>query len=167
MYQPSVLRSAARSQLLHQNRAIWKPAYNLAKKVVPKISVTEAAALKAGTVGFDRDIFAGSPSLDMLKHKYALPRLTAEEQAFMDNETEKFCQMLDDYQIVKDRDMPKKAWDFLRQNRFLGMIIPKKYGGLGFTAHGHSQVVVKIASRSGSAAISVSGNAQSHAQDCL
>jgi len=73
----------------------------------------------------------------------------------MDNEVNQLCEMIDDYQIGRDRDLPKPVWDFIKEKRFLGMIIPKQYGGLGFTGHGHSQVVQKLASRSGSAAVSV------------
>ena len=148
---------------------------------MPKISPTEAAALQAGTVGFDGDIFTGAPSLKKLVDKYDIS-LTADEKAFMDNQVDKFCAMLDDYQVSRDRDLPPQLWDFMKQEKvcrielrystpsltdsvypgifcvecqFLGMIIPKKYGGLGFSAHGHSQVVTKIASRSVSAAVTV------------
>jgi len=136
------------------HRQYVKPAYNLAKKVMPKISATEAAALRAGTIGFDRDLFGGNPSLKELQNKYTV-ELRSDERAFMENEVEQLCELLDDYQISRDRDMPKQAWDFIKEKKFLGMIIPKQYGGLGFSGHGHSQVVQKIASRSGSAAVSV------------
>jgi len=106
---------------------------------MPKISATESAALKAGTIGFDRELFGGNPSLNELKSKYQVA-LSQDEQAFMDNEVEQLCEMIDDYQIGRDRDMPKETWDFIKEKKFLGMIIPKEYGGLGFTGHGHSQV---------------------------
>ena len=121
---------------------------------MPKISNTEDAALQAGTVGFDGDIFKGTPTLKQLVNKYDV-KLTADEQAYMDNQVEKLCDMLDDYQVIRDRDMPEPVWEFLKKEKFFGMIIPKAYGGLGFSAHGHSQVVTKIASRSGSAAVTV------------
>ncbi|CAN0150138.1 unnamed protein product, partial [Hapterophycus canaliculatus] len=123
--------------------------------ITPKISATEAAALEAGTIGFDRDIFDGTASLQSLKDKYPLAKLTDREQAFLENEVETLCEMLDDYQISKDRDLPKEAWDYMREKGFLGMVIPEEYGGLGFSAHGHSQVVQKISCASGSAAVSV------------
>lgn len=137
-----------------QQRAFIAPAYNLAKKIMPKISKTEDAALQAGTVGFDGDIFKGTPTLKSLVDKYDV-KLSADEQAFMDNQVEKLCSLLDDYQVARDRDMPEHVWEFLKTEKFFGMIIPKKFGGLGFTAHGHSQVVTKIASRSGSTAVTV------------
>eukprot|EP00904_Undaria_pinnatifida_P009717 jgi/Undpi1/5876/HiC_scaffold_2.g01150.m1 len=138
-----------------QQRTFIKPAYNLAKKITPKISATEAAALEAGTIGFDRDLFNGTASLDGLKKKYPLVSLNEREQKFIDNEVEELCEMLDDYQISQDRDLPKQVWDYMREKGFLGMVIPQEFGGLGFSAHGHSQVVQKISCASGSAAVSV------------
>ncbi|KAG5175311.1 acyl-CoA dehydrogenase [Tribonema minus] len=142
-------------QLALQRRSFIGPAYRLAKKVTPNISATEAAALEAGTVGFDRDIFAGEASLKHLKSQYSVPKLSPAEQSFMDKEVTQLCEMIDDYEIGIRRDLSKPVWDFIRQNKFLGMCIPTKYGGLGFTAHGHSQVVQKLSCRSGSAAVSV------------
>ena len=132
----------------------FQPAYYVAKKVMPKISPTEAAALSAGTVGFDGDIFSGKPSLKKLIEKYDV-KLSIEESSFLNNEVEKLCEMIDDYKLIRDRDLSPEIWDFMKSKGFFGMIIPKEYGGLGFSAHGHSQVVTKIASRSGSAAVTV------------
>ena len=130
-------------------------AYNTAKRIMPKISKTESAALEAGTVGFDGDLFQGNPSLKNLVSKYPIPELSKEERAFINNEVEILCNMLDDYQITRDRDMPVEVWDYCKKSKIFGMIIPKEYGGLGFSAHGHSQIVTKIASRSTSAAVTV------------
>lgn len=149
-----LLTRSVLNRAIKNHRAFIKPAYDLAKKVMPKISPTEDAALKAGTIGFDGDLFKGSPSLKHLIDKYSV-ELTPDEQKFMNTEVEELCEMLDDYQITRDRDMPPHVWDFLKAKGFFGMIIPKKYGGLGFTANGHSKVVTKIASRSGSAAVTV------------
>lgn len=135
-------------------RTFIKPAYDLAKKIMPKISNTEAAALNAGTVGFDGSLFAGNATLKQLTDKYDIS-LSSDEESFMNNQVNKLCSMLNDYEIVKNRDMPEAVWKYLKEEKFFGMIIPKQYGGLGFTAHGHSQVVTKIASRSGSAAVTV------------
>jgi len=123
-------------------------------QVMPKVSATEQAALNAGTIGFDRDIFSGKPSLASLKKQYKVA-LSAEEQAFMDNEVEELCTMMNDYEITRARDLPPHVWKFIREKKFFGMIIPKEYGGLGFSGHGHSQVVQKISTRSGSAAVTV------------
>lgn len=119
-------RTTAANAVIAQRHFV-KPAYNLAKKIMPKISNTEAAALNAGTVGFDGDLFNGNPSLKELIRKYDV-KLSPEEDAFMKNQVEKLCSMLDDYAIVKNRDLPEHVWAYIKQQKFFGMIIPKKYG---------------------------------------
>lgn len=83
---------------------------------MPKISNTEAAALNAGTVGFDGELFTGKPSLKNLVQKYDI-KLRPDEQAFMDNEVEKLCSMVDDYQIGRDRDLPEHVWEYLKRHK--------------------------------------------------
>lgn len=83
---------------------------------MPKISNTEAAALNAGTVGFDGELFTGNPSLKNLVKKYDV-KLRPDEQSFMDNEVEKLCSMVDDYQISRDRDLPEPVWEYLKRNK--------------------------------------------------
>eukprot|EP00595_Chromulina_sp_UTEXLB2642_P002442 CAMPEP_0196763690 /NCGR_PEP_ID=MMETSP1095-20130614/4520_1 /TAXON_ID=96789 ORGANISM="Chromulina nebulosa, Strain UTEXLB2642" /NCGR_SAMPLE_ID=MMETSP1095 /ASSEMBLY_ACC=CAM_ASM_000446 /LENGTH=720 /DNA_ID=CAMNT_0042117379 /DNA_START=201 /DNA_END=2363 /DNA_ORIENTATION=- len=122
--------------------------------MMPKISDTERAALNAGTVGFDRNIFSGDPKLkDLLKYKV---KLNDEEKSFLNKEVRQLCETLDDYKITEDRDMPEDVWEICKKQGFFGMIIPKKYGGKGFSAHAHSQVVQILSTRSGSAAATVS-----------
>ncbi|KUF88944.1 hypothetical protein AM588_10001997 [Phytophthora nicotianae] len=143
-------------QALHQTQSrtfVAQQVYKLAKRVMPRMSNTEKAALESGTVGFDRDIFSGSPSLATLD-KYSA-KLNAEEQAFMDNEVQQLCEMIEDYNVTRDQDMPLKVWQFIKDKGFLGMIIPKEYGGKQFSAHGHSVVITKIATRSATAAVTV------------
>jgi len=151
-----ILRRGTRISLKSTSKRTYfpQPAYYVAKKVMPKISPTENAALQAGTVGFDGELFSGRTSLQSLVDKYDV-RLSVEEARFMENEVQKLCEMLDDYQCTRDRDMSAEVWDYLKTKKFFGMIIPKEYGGLGFTAHGHSQVVTKIASKSFSAGVTV------------
>ncbi|TMW56095.1 hypothetical protein Poli38472_008743 [Pythium oligandrum] len=174
MLSPALLKTASQRSLRHaaamphqrmllatalpavqtlQSRNFYGQLYKVAKKMMPRMSDTEKAALDSGTVGFDRDIFSGSPDLKTLD-KYSA-KLTPEEQSFMDKEVQELCEMLDDYTIVQNQDMPLEAWNYIKEKGFLGMIIPKKYGGLQFTAHGHSMVITKIATRSASAAVSV------------
>lgn len=126
----------------------------LMKKALPTISDTEDAALKAGTVWWDGDVFSGVPKWKKLL-KYKIPALTKEEQSFVDNETEELCKMLDEEEIVKEGDLSPKVWKYIKENKFLGMIIPKEHGGRGFGAYAHSAVVTKIATRSSTAAVSV------------
>ena len=121
---------------------------------LPRIGETERIALDAGTVWWDRDLFSGMP--DWKKLVAFVPRkLSAEERAFLDGPVEELCGMLNEWEIVDARDLPAPVWDFIRQQRFFGMIIPKEYGGLGFSAAGHSAVVMKVASRSVTAAVTI------------
>ncbi len=125
------------------------------RKILPQISQTEQEALDAGTVWWDGELFSGHPDWNKLLH-YPKPALSAAEQSFLDNETEQLCAMLDDWDITHVRqDLPPQVWQFIKDKGFFGMIIPKKYGGLQFSALAHSAVVTKIASRSGSAAVTV------------
>jgi acyl-CoA dehydrogenase len=112
-----------------QKRRITGYGYKIAKKMMPKISETERAALNAGTVGFDRNIFHGNATLADLS-KYQLWKGTsAEEQHFLDNEVEQLCEILDDYKITEDRDMQEEFWNRCKTQGFFSMIIPKQFGG--------------------------------------
>jgi acyl-CoA dehydrogenase len=122
---------------------------------LPPLSRTEREALEAGTVWWDGELFGGRPDWARL---LAQPpaSLTPEEQAFLDGPVEELCGMLDDWRIVEEvRDLPPEVWQFLKAKGFLGMIIPKRYGGLGFSAQAHSQVVMKVASRCTTAVVTV------------
>ena len=141
------------SQILYR-RSFNSPAYALAKKVMPRISDTEAAALNSGTVGFDRDIFGGSPSLEKLVSKYDA-FLTSEEREYYHNECETLCEMIDDYQIALDQNLPPEVWKYVRDNGFLGLCVSKEYGGRGFSAHAHSVMLQKVATRSIAAGVTV------------
>jgi acyl-CoA dehydrogenase len=135
-------------------RILTKPILRWYKKLLPPISPTERDAIAAGTVWWDAELFSGKPDWKKLRN-YASPVLSAEEQAFLDGPVEKLCSMLDDWQFRRSGDLPEHAWAFIRDNGFMGMIIPKEHGGLGFSALMHSSVVMKIATRSPSAAVTV------------
>ncbi|MGH8744392.1 MAG: acyl-CoA dehydrogenase, partial [Burkholderiales bacterium] len=125
------------------------------KKVLPQVSQTEQEALDAGTVWWDGDLFSGNPDWDKLL-AVPKPQLTPEEQAFLDGPVEQLCAMLDEWRITHELyDMPQEAWQFIKDQGFLGMIIPKQYGGKGFSALAHSTVITKLASRSSTATVSV------------
>ena len=96
---------------------------------------------------FDGDIFSGKPDWDKF-FKAKSFELTEEEQTFVDGPVEKLCALLDDWKIQQDRELPPEAWDYIKKEKFFGLVIPKEYGGLGFSASGHSAVVTKIATRS-------------------
>lgn len=120
--------------------------------LLPKISETEKIALTSGSVWIDGDLFSGKPDFKKIfAQKY--PKLTTEEKNFLDNEVEELCRICDDYEVHKLKDLPEEVWQFLRRNKFFGMIIPKKFGGLEFSAYAHGCVIEKLASRSVTLAI--------------
>ena len=115
------------------------------RRILPDMSQTEKEAIDAGTVWWDGELFSGKPDWDRLLETPE-PRLSAEEQAFLDGPVEELCAMCDDWEITHERqDLPPQVWQFIKDQGFLGMIIPKKYGGLGFSALAHSAVVMKLA----------------------
>ena len=125
------------------------------KRMLPPMSTTEREALEAGTVWWDGELFSGGPDWNKLLSA-KVPKLTAEEQAFIDGPCEELCRMLDDWDITHRRaDLPPEVLDFIKKKGFWAMIIPKKYGGLEFSAYAHSSVVVKIASRSATVASTI------------
>ena len=127
----------------------------LYKRMLPPMSDTEREALEAGTVWWDGELFTGGPDWNKLLSAKA-PTLSAEEQAFIDGPCEELCRMINDWDITHRRaDLPPEVFDFIKKKGFWAMIIPKKYGGLEFSAYAHSSVVVKIASRSGTVASTV------------
>jgi acyl-CoA dehydrogenase len=122
------------------------PLLRFFRKVLPPLSKTERIALETGSVGFEGELFTGDPDWDKLL-AYPKPQLTTEEQAFLDGPTEELCRMVDEWQINHvHADLPPEMWDFIKRNRFFGMIIPKEYGGLGFSALAHHKVIQKLAS---------------------
>ena len=125
------------------------------RKVMPSMSDTEREALEAGSVWWDGELFSGKPDWSKLLETPA-PKLSPEERAFLDGPTETLCGMIDDWRITQeDRDLPPSVWAYIKDNGFFSMIIPKHYGGLEFSALAHSSVVMKIASRSITAAVTV------------
>ncbi len=138
-----------------RRKLVSGPLFNWYKKILPPVSQTEQEALDAGTVWWEGDLFSGRPDWKKL-FAFPKPTLSAEEQAFLAGPTEELCRMVNEWEITHERyDLPKEAWDFIKRKGFLGMIIPKQYGGMAFSAYAHSEVVMKLSSRSGTAAVSV------------
>src|SRR6266478_2944412 len=132
---------------------ISKPIFRWAQQVLPTLSDTEREAIEAGDVWWDADLFGGNPDWGKL---LAFPpaTLSKEEQAFLDGPVDELCRMLDEWQIEWElRDLPPEVWDFLKRHKFFAMIIPKSYGGLGFSAYAHSEVIRKLSTRSITAAV--------------
>lgn len=127
--------------------------FERAGKSMPKLSKTEQEALNAGDTWVEKDIFTGN--LDWDKLASIKTALNEEEQAFLDNETQTLCSMLDEWEISQTHDLPPAVWAYLKEKGFFGLVIDKKYGGKGFSARAHSDIVVKIASRSVVAGVTV------------
>ena len=125
-----------------------RPALDIYRKMLPSMSDTEREALEAGSVWWDGELFSGMPEWDRLM-SFPAPQLSEEEQAFMDGPCEELCRMADDWEISHERgDMPPEIWEYIKEKRFFAMIIPKRYGGLEFSAYANAMVISKLASRS-------------------
>jgi len=134
---------------------VSRPLLQHFRKALPDISASERIALEAGTVWWDGELLSGNPDWRKLR-ALRMPELTAEERAFLQGPVEELCEMLDEWRITHElHDLPPAAWDYIKRRGFLGMIIPKAYGGLGFSALAHSEVIMKLTSRSSTAAVSV------------
>ena len=134
---------------------ITKPVFAIFKKILPPLSDTEREAMEAGDVWWDGELFKGKPDWQKL---HAIPKaeLSADEQAFMDNQVETLLKMLDDYKIVQEqRDLPVEVWNYIKREGFFAMIIPKSYGGREFSAIANSTIVSRIATRSLTAAVTI------------
>ena len=113
----------------------------------PQISQTEKEALEAGTVWVEKEFFSGRPNIKTLSSQ-PYPQLTEEEEKFLNHETQTLCSMIDDWKIYQTRTIPEEVDQYIKKNQFLGMIIPKSHGGLGFSHLAHGKILEKICSRS-------------------
>ncbi|MBA3660528.1 MAG: acyl-CoA dehydrogenase [Gammaproteobacteria bacterium] len=131
-----------------RRRLISKPLFNFYKKIMPSMSRTEREAIGAGTVTWEGDLFRGDPDWDKLL-ALTPAKLSTEEQAFIDGPVDELCRMIDDWKIThNDADMSPETWQFLKDNGFFALIIPKAFGGKEFSAFAHSQIIAKISGRS-------------------
>jgi len=140
---------------VYRQKMVIQPILAAFQRAMPSLSDTEREALESGTVWWDGELFSGKPNwqhlLDSARHQ-----LSDEEQAFLDGPTEHLCRQLNDWTIThQHHDLPPEIWVYLKEQRFFGLIIPKEYGGLGFSPLAHSQMVMKVASRSLTAAVTV------------
>src|SRR5271170_3791772 len=136
-------------------RLLTRPFMKKYRKLLPSMSATEREALDAGTVWWDGELFTGGPDWQKLMSAKT-PVLTPVEQAFLDGPCEELCAMLDDWDITHVRaDLPPSVWSYIKSKGFFAMIIPRRYGGLEFSAYAHSCVLIKIASRSSTASSTI------------
>lgn len=137
-----------------RRKMLTAPLFGWFQRTLPPMSQTEREAIDAGTVWWDGELFSGRPDWNTLL-SYSKAELTEEEQAFIDGPTEELCAMVSDWQIGQDLDLPPAAWEHIKSHGFFALIIPKEYGGKGFSAYAHSQVAMKLATRSGDLASTV------------
>ncbi len=135
-------------------RLISSPIMKLMAKALPPIGETEDIALKAGTVWWEKDLFSGSPNWGKLLD-FKVPELSEEEQVFLEGPVEELCALINDNDIAQARDLSEEVWTYIKKHKFLGIVIAKEHGGLGFGASAHAAVITKIATTSSSAAVSV------------
>jgi acyl-CoA dehydrogenase len=144
-----LLFAAVAVPLMHtrlRRQRITAPLLKIYTRMLPQLSDTEKTALEAGTVGFEGELFSGMPQWKQLLSQ-PKPELTPAEQAFIDGPVEEVCRMTNEWEITHVRaDLPPEIWEYLKKHKFFGMIIPKEYGGLGFSATAHSRVIAKLAS---------------------
>jgi len=125
---------------------ISNPLLTMFRGIMPEMSKTEQEAIDAGTTWFEAELFRGTPDWKKL-HNYPKPRLSAEEQAFLDGPVEEVCRMTDDWQTTHElADLTPEVWQYLKDNKFFAMIIKKQYGGLEFCAYAQSRVLQKLSS---------------------
>jgi acyl-CoA dehydrogenase len=138
-----------------RRRKITAPLLAIYQKITPQLSDTERVALEAGTVGFEGELFSGKPDWKKLLSQ-PTPQLSVEEQAFLDGPCEELCHMVNEWQITHElADLPPDIWEFIKKKKFFGMIIPKEYGGLEFSALAQSAVLQKLMSMSGAVSSTV------------
>ena len=132
----------------YRKKYLIMPLFDFMGKNIPPLSDTERAALEAGTVGWDGELFSGQPQWEKLLTLPA-PKLSDEETAFLEGPVKTLCEMTDDWRISHvDRDLSPEIWAFLKSNGFFGLIIPKKFGGKGFSELAHSEILTTLATRS-------------------
>jgi acyl-CoA dehydrogenase len=130
-----------------RRRVLVAPIFHLIRRALPRVSDTVRQTLNGGSVGFESELFGGKPDWEKLRTVPPIT-LTEEERAFLDGPTEDLCQMINDWQIRHTREIPKEIWSYVKSRGFLGIVIAKKYGGLGFSAQALSLILGKVASRS-------------------
>jgi len=123
---------------------ISMPLLSLYQKIMPQMSETEQQAIDAGSTWFEAELFRGNPDWKKL-HNYPQPRLSAEEEAFINGPVEQVCAMMNDWHTTHEiADLSPEVWQFLKNNQFFAMIIKKKFGGLEFSAYAQSRILQKL-----------------------
>jgi acyl-CoA dehydrogenase len=134
---------------------ITRPLLGWVRNQLPRLSETEREALKSGSVDWDGELFSGRPRWKHLL-AYSHGQLSADERAFIEGPVDKLCAMIDDWKITHELfDLPREVWDFMGKEGFFGLVIPREFGGKGFSEMAHSEIVMRLSTRSVSAAVTV------------
>ncbi|MBI5362438.1 MAG: acyl-CoA dehydrogenase [Planctomycetes bacterium] len=133
---------------------VTPPILRSLSRIFPKMSDTERTALEAGTVWWDAELFSGAPNFARML-AFTPKSLSAREQSFLDNEVKELLTLIDDYDVHQRGDLTPAAWNFIKTKKFMGIIIPETYGGLGFSALANSTIVTRISTHSTTAAVTV------------
>lgn len=128
--------------------------FNQIRTFLPSISTTEREVLEAGDIWWEQEIFCGKPNWKKFQ-QLRIPVLSDDEVSFLNNEVDELCAMLDDWKIILNQDLPEEVWAYIKEKKFWGLVIPKEYGGLGFSDYAHSTIIMRIATRSYSAAVNI------------
>lgn len=123
-------------------------------KMLPNMGDTERIALEAGTVWWDQELFSGKPNWKKL-FSFNIKPLNEKEKAFLAGPAQELCHMIDDWEVIQRGDLTPEIWAFIKTKGFLGMIIPEEFGGLGFSAYAHAQVISLLSSRCLTAGVTV------------
>lgn len=113
-----------------------------------RLSVPELDVLASAAPGWEASLLTGRPDWKRLL-ALSPPRLSAAERAFVDGPTTKLCAMLDEWEIVHQRqDLPPQVWQFLKRHGFLAMGIAPEYGGPGLRPDAQARVIMRVTARS-------------------
>ncbi|ABZ75835.1 Protein of unknown function DUF1974 [Shewanella halifaxensis HAW-EB4] len=124
------------------------------RKILPTISTTEQEALDAGDVWLEGSIYQGVPDFAALR-EIPVATLSNDEQAFLDGPVATLLDMVDDFEIQQNKHLPDNILNFLKENKFFSLIIPKSFGGLEFSPYANSTIVATIAAKSSAVAVTV------------
>ncbi|MBT3048976.1 MAG: acyl-CoA dehydrogenase [Candidatus Thiodiazotropha sp. (ex Clathrolucina costata)] len=127
-----------------RRRFLSKPTLSIMKRLLPPLSETEKEAIDAGNVWWDGELFSGKPDWQRLLSADK-PSISEEEQAFIDGPVTELCRMVDKWRINHQLNrLPEPIVDYVRDHGFLGMIIPKRYGGLEFSPVAQSEILLRL-----------------------
>ncbi len=140
---------------LIRKKYISSKAFDIVRQVLPPMSSVEKEAIEAGDTWLEADLFQGNPQWSKwLSAKR--DALSEEEQSYYDNEVSELHALGDEWMMQQEtKDLSPEVWEYIKKNKFFGLIIPKEYGGMEFSALANSAIITKIGTHSGTTAVTV------------